>query len=388
MKKFTVWLVCLLVAWLMAFPAMAEDDAIRPRLLDTCALTLSKQPTNIKSITPMPDGGVAVFYLTSAPKKGQQEYRLDVFAVDGTRLLAKNLGRSKVAESESGPFPYGQIILQSDRFLCEYYPDITTMEVYRQTAYRYNGKAIGKEKTRRLKFGLATYARPVGDFMVRTLAHAGEEPYPTAIPYRTTELIHIPTGQSVSLLLYDWSFCSFADDRGCLFIAQCNENDNLELRRYDPADGMAETVTEFDKACFDGINNPTVGSAVYMDGKAYLEIYRWNEAPLILIIDTEQGAITASSTLHVAEDSGYFVDLQWAGEVLLAVDGWHMDETLQCMLYRADILHADLTHTPLALAYEDCIFMHADGASGVLTTVAVNADGASFVLCRYAISAP
>ena len=62
---------------------------------------------------------MAVFYLTSAPKKGQQEYRLDVFAVDGTRLLAKNLGRSKVAESESGPFPYGQIILQSDRFLFE-----------------------------------------------------------------------------------------------------------------------------------------------------------------------------------------------------------------------------------------------------------------------------
>ena len=32
MKKFAVWLVCLLVAWLMAFPAMAEDDAIRPRM--------------------------------------------------------------------------------------------------------------------------------------------------------------------------------------------------------------------------------------------------------------------------------------------------------------------------------------------------------------------
>lgn len=388
MKKMVGWLICVLALWMAAWPAMAEQDAIRLRLMDANQLTFSKLPKDIKSITPMPDGGVAVFYLPSAPKEGQQEYRLDVFAADGMRLLAKNLGRSKVAESESGPFPYGQIILQSDRFLCEYYPDITTMEVYRQTAYRYNGKAIGKEKTRRLKFGLATYATPVGDFMVRTLAHAGEDPYPTPIPYRTTEIIHIPTGQSVSLLLHDWSFCPFADDEGCLFIAQCNENDNLELRRYDPTKGMAETITEFDKACFAGIDGPSIGSAVCVDGKAYLKIRRTNEESLILTIDTAQGAITASGTLHAAEASDYLDGLQRAGKVLLAVDGWRWDETLRQMIYRVDMLDADLTRTPLALAYEDCIYAAADGASGVLTTVAVNADGASFVLCRYDLSVP
>ncbi len=57
-----------------------------------------------------------------------QEMRLELFDAAGASLLSAALGDANLLE-EGAPYPRGQVILEKNRFVCEYYPDITTMEV-------------------------------------------------------------------------------------------------------------------------------------------------------------------------------------------------------------------------------------------------------------------
>ena len=214
------------------------------------------------------------------------------------------------------------------------------MEVCYRTGYSYSGSVVSKEKKVRLKYGEAYYAEHVGDYMILKQAHGYDEP--DASPYQAVEIIHISTAQRVSLRLYDWStFCPFVGRNGDLFIAQKNENGNLEIRRYDIASDMQESITEFSAECFHGKRFAYIQSATSIGNLAYLQVRLTNEEAAILTYDMEEGIITASSTLRAAPGSDYIVSVQSNGSVLLAVDG-RWNEALQCYVLSIDAIDAGM----------------------------------------------
>lgn len=183
---------------------------------------------------------------------------------------------------EGAPYPRGQVILEKNRFVCEYYPDITTMEVYKQRIYRYTGKQVQKPTTKKLKFGAACYAERVGDYMFRMQAHSEDES--DASPYRTVKISHIASGKQKTLYLYDWSFCAFPDADGNLLFAQQNERGNLEIRQYSAS--MQETIVELDSSYFDD-NLSYVSSAACIESTAYLLISQGFSKYTLLTYDRE-----------------------------------------------------------------------------------------------------
>ena len=379
MKRITAFMVCLFLSCLVVLSgALAEND--RMRLLRADPLSFSKQPISIDSVASMPDGSLAVIYFAAGSEEVQREYRLDLFAPDGVPLLSKSFGQFNI---ELDPYPFAQIILQSDGFLCEYYPDITSMETCFQTAYGNAGKATGKEQKKKLPYGTAAYAERVGGYMVKKQAHAADER--DASPYQAVEIVHIATGQSTLRSLYGWSdFCAFPDGDGDLLIAQKNERGSLEIRQYGLADGLKETVIELDGAWPAVDDHARVQSAACIGRTAYLQIYLTNQESLILICDLEQEAIVGSSPLSAAEGSDYIAALRTADSMLLAVDG-HWDETAQRHLFRLDALDSDLARTPLALAHGSCLYLFTEDEPGIITTIERGDSPASYVVCRYAV---
>lgn len=378
----TFILYILITCFTIPSVAYANGGDVEVQSLLTQTLNFSKQPIRIDGVVAMPDEAIAVIYYTAGTKPGTEEYRFDFFSADGHPILSKSFCQVNPAESQ---VPHAQIILQRDRFLCEYYPDITSMEVCYRTGYSYSGSVVSKEKKVRLKYGEAYYAEHVGDYMILKQAHGYDEP--DASPYQAVEIIHISTAQRVSLRLYDWStFCPFVGRNGDLFIAQKNENGNLEIRRYDIASDMQESITEFSAECFHGKRFAYIQSATSIGNLAYLQVRLTNEEAAILTYDMEEGIITASSTLRAAPGSDYIVSVQSNGSVLLAVDG-RWNEALQCYVLSIDAIDAGMGRMPVALMHEQCLFILRDEVSGTLITIEVDEDTSSFAVCRYKISA-
>lgn len=385
MKQLMSMFVSYTILMCLAFSSLAyaDEGGVAAQLLYTQTLLFSKPPIRIDSVMSMPDEAIAVIYYAEGTKRNKEEYRLDLFSADGTLLLVKSFCQ---IEPGNDPSPHAQIILQSSGFLCEYYPDITSMEVCYRTEYSYSGKVTGKEKKVKLKYGAAFYAEQTGDFMILKQAHAYDEP--DASPYQNVEIIHIPTDQHVSLSLYDWSsFCPFVGSNGDLFIAQKNERGNLEIRRYDIASDMHESIAELGTEYFYGKRFAYVLSATCIGDLAYLQVRLTNEEASILTYDMEEGIITASSTLKAAQGSDYIASIQSSGSVLLAVDG-RWNAALQRYALTIDAIDTNMERVPVVLMHEQCLFILQSDASGKLTTIEVDGDASSFAVCHYKVSAP
>ena len=154
MKRFFLVLTFLTLCLMLC--ASASADSAPMQLMRMNPLAFSKQPTHIESVTPTPDGSFVIIYFADSDTAGMQEMRLELFDAAGASLLSAALGDANLLE-EGAPYPRGQVILEKNRFVCEYYPDITTMEVYKQRIYRYTGKQVQKPTTKKLKFGAACY---------------------------------------------------------------------------------------------------------------------------------------------------------------------------------------------------------------------------------------
>lgn len=374
MKRFFLVLTFLTLCLMLC--ANASADSAPMQLMRMNPLAFTKQPTSIESVTPTPDGSFVIIYFADSDTAGMQEMRLELVNSAGASLLSAALGEANLLE-EGAPFPQGQVILEKNRFVCEYYPDITTMEVYRQRIYRYTGKQVQKPTTKKLKFGAACYAERVGDYMVRMQAHSEDES--DASPYRTVKISHIASGKQKTLYLYDWSFCAFPDADGNLLFAQQNERGNLEIRQYSAS--MQETIVELDSSYFDD-NLSYVSSAACIESTAYLLISQGFSKYTLLTYDREAQKITDSRALPTADGSDSLSDIKAAGTSLLSVDGY-WNAAMQQRFYRLHLLNADWTRTALPLQHDFCLYVYA--AQESITTV--EADGSTYFLCQYVLHA-
>lgn len=121
--------------------AQASTDNASMQLIRMNPLAFRKEPVELYSVTHTPNGSFVVIYFTEGEKSELQEMWMELFDSVGTSLLSAKLGEF---DPNGEKIPHGQIILKKDRFICEYYPDITSMEVCTQTVYRYTGKRIQK----------------------------------------------------------------------------------------------------------------------------------------------------------------------------------------------------------------------------------------------------
>lgn len=373
MKRFfAVWLMLFLLI------ASASADGASMQLMRMNPLAFTKQPTRIESVTPTPDGSFAVIYFADSDTAGMQEMRLALFDAAGASLLSVALGDANLLE-EGAPFPQGQVILEKSRFVCEYYPDITTMEVYKQSIYRYTGKRVQKPTTKKLKFGAACYAERVGDYMVCKQAHSEDEI--DASPYRTVKISHIASGKKKTLYLYDWSFCAFPDADGNLLIAQWDERGNLEIRQYSAS--MQETIVELDSISAIENGYRSIYSGACIGSTAYLRV-SVGEDDYILTYDQNQQAVTDSRALPALADGYSAFDLNAVGSALLVADG-RWDVPLQRLELRISLLNDDLTRTVLPLQHDFCLYVFSDAAQESITTIEL--DGGTYFLCQYDIHA-
>ena len=200
MKRLLGLLLAMMVMMGGMAGAQASTDNASMQLIRVNPLAFRKEPVELYSVTHTPNGSFVVIYFAEGEKSELQEMWMELFDSVGTSLLSAKLGEF---DPNGEKIPHGQIILKKDRFICEYYPDITSMEVCTQTVYRYTGKRIQKPTTKKLKFGTAPYAQHVGDYMVEKQAHSEDE-----TPFRTVKITHIASGKSKKLMIYDWSFCA------------------------------------------------------------------------------------------------------------------------------------------------------------------------------------
>lgn len=376
MKRFFLVLTFLTLCLMLC--ANASADSAPMQLMRMNPLAFSKQPTRIESVTPTPDGGFAVIYFADSDTAGLQEMRLELFDAVGTSLLSAALGDANLLE-EGALYPRGQVILEKNRFVCEYYPDITTMEVYKQSIYRYTGTRVQKPTTKKLKFGAACYAERVGDYMVRMQAHSEDES--DASPYRTVKISHIASGKQQTLYLYDWSFCAFPDSDGNLLMAQWNERGNLEIRQYSAS--MQETIIELDGSNSIEYSGYRLSSGARIGQTVYLQLSSGAD-DYVLTYDREAQKITDSRALPTADGSDSLSDIKAAGTSLLSVDGY-WNAAMQQRFYRLHLLNADWTRTALPLQHDFCLYVFSDAAQESITTV--EADGSTYFLCQYVLHA-
>lgn len=376
MKRFFLALTSLTLCLLLL--ASASADSAPMQLMRMNPLAFSKQPTRIESVTPTPDGSFAIIYFTDSDTAGMQEMRLELVNSAGASLLSAALGEANLLE-EGALYPHGQVILEKNRFVCEYYPDITTMEVYKQSIYRYTGTRVQKPTTKKLKFGAACYAERVGDYMVRMQAHSEDES--DASPYRTVKISHIASGKQKTLYLYDWSFCAFPDADGNLLIAQWNERGNLEIRQYSAS--MQETIIELDGSNSIEYSGYRLSSGARIGQTVYLQLSSGAD-DYVLTYDREAQKITDSRALPTADGSDSLSDIKAAGTFLLSVDGY-WNAAMQQRFYRLHLLNADWTRTALPLQHDFCLYVFPDAAQESITTV--EADGGTYFLCQYVLHA-
>lgn len=376
MKRFFLALTSLTLCLLLL--AGASADSAPMQLMRMNPLAFSKQPTRIESVTPTPDGGFAVIYFADSDTAGLQEMRLELFDAVGTSLLSAALGKANLLD-EGEPYPRGQVILEKNRFVCEYYPDITTMEVYKQSIYRYTGTRVQKPTTKKLKFGAACYAERVGDYMVCMQAHSEDES--DASPYRTVKISHIASGKRKTLSLSYDSFCAFPDADGNLLMAQWNERGNLEIRQYSAS--MQETIIELDGSNSIEYSGYRLSSGARIGQTVYLQLSSGAD-DYVLTYDREAQKITDSRAFSAAEDGYFIADFKTAGSSLLSVDA-HWNVPLQRRELHIYLLGNDWTRTALPLQHDFCLYVFSEAAQESITTV--EADGSTYFLCQYVLHA-
>lgn len=382
-KMLFIW-TALVILFLNGVPcALSEKGIAQLELSQSYPLQFSKQPIRIERTTYLPQNYLAVFYLAEGDDSTNLEYMMEMFSSLGTSVLSKSFGQYDV---DNGPFPYGQILPQQDSFLCEYYPDMTSMEECFFSVYDYSGKILQKETKRKTKRDEAAYVDVVGDFAIYKQAHPADASGSSQL--RNVNIVYLPNNYRVPLKIFDWShFCSFVDNDGNLLIAQMNEHDNLEVLFVPIDNTISPHILEIqDTPKFDS-KWTYLNSAVCIGSIIYSHINITSQDSLLLMYDTVQHRIIASSKLSAQNDSEYIASIHKAGSYLLALDGY-WDETTQQCLFHISYLNADMERIPLQLKYNSCISI-ATGCYNSGTEIAtIEKDDDLIYLCHYYVIEP
>ncbi|MGI6636557.1 MAG: hypothetical protein ACOX7B_15530 [Christensenellales bacterium] len=190
-RKWAAVILCVML-WSGLGQATAGDaQAVSLTMVSEWPLIFSREPVRIEKSQVLPNGNVAVFYFAQGASTGEEVYWLEVFTAIGERVLAKQLA-AFTPQPDGGMYPYAQIWVERNQFVCEYYPDITRMEVCYRSVYTLDGKIVKKEKKSTLTYGDAFYAYNVGPYILKRQAHAYDEEH--ADPFIALEIVHVPTG--------------------------------------------------------------------------------------------------------------------------------------------------------------------------------------------------
>lgn len=344
-KMMTTALVCLAL-FIGVHCAAQASAALELRLISKQSLPFSKPPLRIESTVVLSDNQALAIYVAKGDVKGEESLLLDLFHEAGNKLLSKSFCAYR---PDDFVFPYAQAILGKSGFVCEFYPDVSSMEVYYRSAYTFDGKQVKADKKYTQKFGDAFYAQNIGPFVVKKRAHAYDEE--GASPYLDLQIEYVPTGKTIKTKIWDVMFCSFLDEDGQrLWLAQKNEQGKLELRLYtvDKSGAFKEQVFEWDEPSFQTQNYSYVCSGAVQEGKAFLLLRKSNTEYTLLLVDVEKQEATARSTVHALAETDC-IEGFLPGKPQLIIH-WVFDETTQTFEKRLGALDSRAILKPLNFA--------------------------------------
>ena len=380
-KLLSFALVCYILLGFCA-PAVAEQVQVPQfNLGSEQALPFSQTPLRIDQAERLPNENLCFIYFSQGSKQGEEAYWLDLFSGTGERLLSRQF---TTHIPDVSTYPHAQILIKNKGFVCEFYPDITTMEVCYQTGYDFNGKVLRKEKKSTLRLGDALYVKNLGQFILKRQAHSYDtEPVD---PYLRLQIEHVPTGQMVDSKLWDPNPAYFIHGENQLLLVCKNEQENLEIRSYTVSDSLQEQVITFHEPALNTQGYTVVSSGVLFQGQAYLLIYQSNTAYALLTYDLKQQQITASKALTALPGVDYVTSLLVAGEQLMAVNGiW--DESVQRYHLTLSLLDDLGEQVPLHFVGRAAA-VFADGEGGTITAIERDAASGQWFIRSYLIVSP
>jgi hypothetical protein len=372
-KLAAVWICFMLLAlFYHAFAMNAEAPQLTA--VSEQPLRFSQPPLRIEKAERLPNGHVVVFYFSQGEDKREERYRMDLFAASGECLLSREMG---AYIPDVSTYPFAQILIKGEHFLCEYYPDITTMEVCYGSVYTFDGRAVQADKKSTFRYGDVDYAWNHGQFILKRQAHAYDEE--VADPFIRLKLEHVPTGKTLQTAVWDPVFRAFSDGANRLWIVQKNERENLEIWAYTASDAVTEQIVEIDEPTLKTHDVASICAAVLHQENACLLVRLSNMDHVLLTYDAESQQITTGRALTTLSGADYIAGLMTVGPRLLAVNGvW--DETTQTFSWALGVVEQPAEQVPLPFKGK-AFSVFANGKDG--TIVALEKDAGAWLLREY-----
>lgn len=380
-RRLAAALICAILLGCGFSAAAAAADTPQLSVVARQPLSFSGPPIRIEQAEWLPNGHLAVIYFSQGAQKDEELLWLDLFAASGARLLSRRLGRHL---PDVSPYPFAQLLVHSKRFICEYYPDITTMEVCFQSTYSLDGQALKADQRSTLRYGDASYARNIGQYILRRQAHGYDEEH--ADPFFQLEIIHVPTGKALRTKTWAPLLVAFADDAGSLWIVQKNERENLEMRAYAASDTVQESIVDMAEPALQAHEFTAFHAAVWHQGAARLLVYVPNADCVLLTYDPDRQQVTARSPLTALPGAHYISGLASTGPHLLAVNEL-LDEQTQQFSKQLGLIDPQSAQHPLHFAGL-AFHVFADAGEGTIRTLEKNQDTNRWWRCEYALRAP
>lgn len=338
-KRITMLLICLL----LVVGGTAQDSRIPLfKLMKNTELAFSQAPLRVENTVTLPRDRVLVFFFAEGKSEGEESYWLNLFNENGDILLAKEFCSFC---PEDFVFPYVQALLGEKGFTLEFYPDISSMEVYYRSAYTFDGKQVKADKKYTQKFGDAFYAQNLAPFIVKKRAHAYDEEGTS--PYLDLIIEHVPTGKTIKTQVWDVMFCPFLDESGDrLWLAQKNEQGKLGLRLYSLGfRELTERIFAWDEVTLETNENAYLCSGAVHNGKVMLLLRLSNTEYTLLFVDIEKEEVISRNAVHALPSTDYiqgFLPGSWQ----ILVHG-AFDEATQTFEKRLGVLSGEYTINPI-----------------------------------------
>lgn len=314
-KILSALLACALALGLLGTVPVGKAAEPKLTLEKEHLLAFSKAPLRIEKVEALPNGNLAVLYFSKGEGPEEESYWLDVFSSAGEHLLSKKLA----SFIPGGPnYPRAQLLIKDNKFVCETYPDVTSMEVCYRSVYTFEGKLLQSDQKSTLKFGEAAYANNLGPFILGIQAHAEDVAPPN--PYRRLHIEHVPTGQTLTTSTYDFKPAFCVDEKGRLWVLQKNEEEHLELRCYTAGDSLREQIAEIAEPSLLAHEFTSLQSAIGFEDKIRLLIYLTNTEYVDLTYDPGSQKITDRRGLTALPGASYVSGYLVLGSQILAVN--------------------------------------------------------------------
>ncbi|NLX83171.1 MAG: hypothetical protein GXZ04_05075 [Clostridiales bacterium] len=372
-------LACFLLISLFGYGAVGKAAVMEMTFKQEHPLAFSRLPLRIEKVEPLPSGKLAVIYFSQGEQQGEELYWLDLFSNTGSRLLSKLLAAHI---PDVSTYPYAQILIKGNEFVCEFYPDITTMEVCYRSVFSVEGQKVKEDQKQTLKAGAAYYTQNQGPFLLGKQAHA--EDVEPATPLRRWHIEHAPSRQTFTINTFDYDPAFCVDRAQRLWIIQKNQQAHLELRSYTMGDSPTEQTVELAEPSLLAHEFTSVQSAVSFKGKVRLLIYHTNTEFVDLTYDPDSQKITDRGTLTALPGASYVSGYLVSNAQLLAVNEvW--DEASQTFAKMLGAVDAKGVLHPLTFMGE-AFGLYAQGED-TLCTLERGADDNSWLLRTYLLQA-